>query len=316
MDIRLILGKFNLPLYGADEKDLAELWVRFYNQSQAVRQHLLSIDVWGLVQSFDEMVADAFETIKNTLISNLEERGDDSSVQYFIDISNILFSIYNSRYSLDREALKKDVRLYAVLEKILDKIKKIIKNTSSIGILGDYFPAITAIEWIDYRQVNEIRDLIVDRIETILDRASSLTELLDICGDVDSLSTDTDNLLLERVSKLIKGIEERAHLHSLIDISETLKRWLDDNRLEEYIFQLIKDADNYIDLVQEHGYLPSGEWRDRIETRLAELNRSSLDRKEINYRLSITPLGCEAREILQRHVNNLSSRSNWWSLVG
>lgn len=294
VDIRRILDKFSFPIYTADERTLAKLWAVFYTKPDFAKETLISLDVRRMQKELvDAEIEKAEEIIKNAIIESLD---DSCDIRHLIDMGNILYSPFDSK------SIKKNEKISFVLGKIIEKIKLIIEESFSIEYLDDQISAIPSINWVDISGTQEIRRLILYQIGTVVEHISSFTEVMELCKSLQDISTDTLNILERRTGKLIDGVEKRAQLHVIVAISKDLQSWFKDTSLEEYIKELIARMDNYLDLVQEHGYLPSGEWRDRVEGRLAELNRqdlSSLQTEALVYRLSITPLGCEARDILE-----------------
>lgn len=145
--------------------------------------------------------------------------------------------------------------------------------------------------------------LLLGRIEEIINDTRTLTELLDLNDARDYEEAEVDGFVYNRASKLCATLGRRATFPCLMLVVKRLQDY--DELLAEGVVErmneLVEEKDNYTELAQWHGYADS-KWRDKIEERMAELNCEigNLSDEKFDYRLSITPLGCKARDLLEQ----------------
>lgn len=159
------------------------------------------------------------------------------------------------------------------------------------------------------QSVENLRCLVLDNIKHKLSSMNSLDDLLDFAQSNWDHRRDVQKLLEKEVSSRIPLIEKRAGVGEISRIISRIEIFDEDIacQLRKHLFGFISEIDNYLDLVLCHNHLDPGEVRDKIEERLAELNANapSIRDDEFYYRLSITPLGCKAREILEEELEEV-----------
>jgi len=185
--------------------------------------------------------------------------------------------------------------------------RRLIKSRQDLSTLEDYLYEIRDSNlnlFLSKESFEAITDLILRLIEAKISGMRSIKEILDFMGSRSDTDEDVDKLIIGGIELRIPFIEQRAGIGEIVEIISKLQK-LDPNMafgLREYLHSFISRHDSYLDLVQYHGYLDSGVDRDKIEERLAELNAdtSNLSDEQFFHRLSITPLGCRARELLEQ----------------